>query len=82
MRHCQKCKGKRILSITAKCSDLCVVENAENMKEHQGYVPSLPNIGGNDYIRMKVCLDCGQIQGGFPIKTPESLTIGNERCVR
>jgi hypothetical protein len=64
---CKKCKSKRIVHISAKCSDLCYVSIAD--KEHDGYVPRDLGIGGGDYVEFKYCLDCGQIQGEFPIKT-------------
>jgi hypothetical protein len=35
---------------------------------HDGYVPSKMGIGGGDYMEFSYCLDCGQIQGKFPVK--------------
>jgi hypothetical protein len=32
-----------------------------------GYVPSDMGIGGDDYIDFKWCLECGQLQGKFPL---------------
>jgi len=34
---------------------------------YNDYVPEDLNIGGADHISMTVCLDCGKIQGEFPI---------------
>ena len=34
---------------------------------YEGYVPGEIGIGGGDYIRMDICLDCGQVQGEFPV---------------
>jgi hypothetical protein len=40
--------------------------------EHDGYVPSNLGIGSGDYIEIQYCLDCGQLQGEFPI-TPDDV---------
>jgi hypothetical protein len=34
------------------------------------YVPSDCNIGGGDYIKINICLKCGQLQGKWPVKDP------------
>jgi hypothetical protein len=44
---------------------LCVVCIGE--AEHDGYVPSDMEIGGGDDMQFHMCLDCGQIQGEFPL---------------
>jgi len=37
---------------------------------HQhGYVPRDLGIGGGDDVNFDYCLDCGQIQGRFPLPT-------------
>jgi hypothetical protein len=64
---CQRCKSERVLSLSAKCSDLCVVTWPDG-REEDGYVPELPNLGGGDYVEFKVCLACGQVQGKWPVK--------------
>jgi hypothetical protein len=35
--------------------------------ETNDYVPERVGIGGGDYVAFEYCLDCGQIQGRFPI---------------
>lgn len=46
-------------------------------KEHDGYVLGDFGIGGGDYMEMELCLDCGQMQGDFPL--PETaLEAGKE----
>lgn len=67
MKHCQKCKSKKLVSITAKCSDMCFIQFWDG-KEQDGYVPSKFGIGSGDYVEFTYCWDCGQIQGKFPIK--------------
>jgi hypothetical protein len=34
---------------------------------HDGYVPDDLGIGGGDYVEFDYCLDCGQLQGKFPL---------------
>lgn len=64
---CTSCysNGNRIVSVTAKCSDLCVISFKD--KQQQGYVPLDLGIGGGDYVEITFCLDCGKIQGTFPL---------------
>lgn len=62
---CQKCKSERVLSVSAKCSDLCHCYYMDHEKD--GYAPELDPVGGGDYIEFDVCLECGQMQGEFPI---------------
>jgi hypothetical protein len=64
---CQQCNSESIAYISAKCSDLFHMRYED--KVYNGYV--IDNIGiGDDsnYVKMKYCLDCGQIQGEFPVK--------------
>ena len=66
---CQRCKSERVLSCSGKSSDLNVFVLGKN--EHEGYVPHDCGIGGGDYYDFEICLDCGQIQGEFPLPTTE-----------
>jgi hypothetical protein len=66
---CQKCNSTRIANVDAKCDDrfsLSIEGDAYSLVEVE-YVPEGLNIGGGDYIDFDYCLDCGQIQGSFPI---------------
>ena len=36
-----------------------------------GYVPRNLGIGGGDYYEITVCLDCGQMQGDWPVTDTE-----------
>jgi len=63
--NCTKCGSDRVAEISGKCSDLCWVKVGN--KEHDGYVPWDMQIGGGDYVEFNYCLDCGQIQGTFPL---------------
>ena len=65
---CQKCKSARIADVSAKCSDMFCASIGS--KHYDGYVPK--DMGfrdqSGDYLELKYCLDCGQIQGKFPLK--------------
>jgi len=64
-----ECGSERIAMVNAKCSDLCqfVIDDYEKV----GYVQSDVGIGDGDYIEFDYCLDCGRIQGKFPVETPK-----------
>jgi hypothetical protein len=62
---CNSCKSNRVPNVSGKMSDMCSVNL--NGKYKNGYVPSDFNIGGGDYIDFAFCLDCGKIQGNFPL---------------
>ncbi len=68
--NCQKCKSERILEISAKVSDMGHYRIGEHEKDG-GYVPADLEIGGDDYLEINVCLDCGQHQGNFPVPPAE-----------
>lgn len=65
---CSTCDGEKIVKISAKCSDMfsmsCI---SEGLSDYCGYVPDDMGIGGGDYIEFSYCLDCGQMQGNFPV---------------
>lgn len=64
---CRECNSERLVSIQGKCSDLFVASTS--VLEYSGYVPSDLNIGGDDYIEFQFCLECGMIQGDFPVQS-------------
>ena len=67
MVKCQSCGSTRLMNISAKCSDCCVISLANQDVEENGYVPSDSGVGGGDYIDFQYCLECGQIQCDFPL---------------
>ena len=70
MKNC-KCGSSRIASVTAKCSDMCGVTMLNTMKSQSDYVPKDMGFYGDgygDYVEFDYCLDCGQMQGQFPLK--------------
>lgn len=66
---CNKCNSNRVAEVSAKCSDCCGVNLGDST--HDGYVPKDLGIGGGDYIDFSFCLDCGQLQGNFPLPPAE-----------
>ena len=69
--ECQNtnCKSTRIINICAKHSDLCFTEYQG--KEHDGYAPKVKNVCVGDYTDPTICLECGQVQGKFPVADPD-----------
>lgn len=65
MTRCQRCQSGRLAGILAHCSDMCSVDLGG--KHEHGYVPDDLGIGGGDDVQLTYCLDCGQLQGAFPI---------------
>lgn len=64
---CDNCNSIRIVSVVAKCSDMCHASFGNT--EHEGYAPQEIGISDSeDYLQFSYCLDCGKIQGNFPIE--------------
>jgi len=61
-----KCGSERIVNILGHCVDECCIRlgNFEDMN----YVPDDMEIGGGDDLEFSYCLDCGKIQGEFPVQ--------------
>ena len=67
---CQRCNSNRIATIGGKTSDTCSVTITSPTNDRirfNDYVPCDMNIGCGDYLDFKLCLDCGQVQGMFPL---------------
>jgi len=67
--RCQRCKGKRILNVSARSKDMTryyLVNVSEKDPLYEGYALGLFG-GGGDEEEFTVCLDCGQLQGEFPL---------------
>lgn len=63
---CQRCKSERVLSASGKSSDCN--SGQIGRKEYVGdYIPEGLGIGSGDYYEIDVCLNCGQLQGWFPL---------------
>lgn len=71
---CDKCKSDRIFSLNSKSSDM---NNFTYMgAEGDGYCPDVEHICGGDYIFVTVCLECGKIQGDFPVHSEALEELG------
>ena len=68
MSECTVCTSERILDISAKCSDMCSLKYKDG--ERHDYVPRDVGIGGGDFIKMSICLECGMVQDKFPKPEP------------
>jgi len=68
--NCRECGSGRTAHVLARCSDMCGVQVSG--RRHHGYVPRDLGIGGGDDVQFTYCLDCGRIQGAFPL-SPTSL---------
>lgn len=63
---CQSCGGSsRILSVSSHSKDMCVV--SINDIEEVGYTPYDMGIGGGDDVEIDLCLNCGLVQGKWPL---------------
>lgn len=62
------CTSTRLLDICGKVGD----RGTYTLKGIviDDYAPRVPNVCGGDYINLTVCLDCGKVQGGFPVADP------------
>ncbi len=67
---CGHCGSDRVASVSGKCEDMCHIVYKENDEERNDYVPKDMGIGRGDYLRFSYCLECGMIQGDFPIADP------------
>ena len=72
-----KCGGQRIANISAKSNDMNFININTCDGDYDGYVPRDMGIGGGDYVRFSWCLDCGRIQGDFPLAATR-LEVGDE----
>ena len=62
---CQRCKSHRVATATSHGSDM--QSFSMGSVDHSGYLPSDVGIGGNDDLEIEYCLDCGQLQGTWPL---------------
>lgn len=69
--NCDSCKSERLLRISAKASDLW--DWTYQGLDGGGYAPLLRNFCGGDYLDTTLCLECGKIQGDFPVPDVDML---------
>lgn len=63
---CQRCQSDRVLDVCGKCDDKVNLQLGDN--NCHDYLPDDLGLGGGDYLRFSMCLDCGQVQGQFPVE--------------
>lgn len=80
MMSCQRCDGKRIASVSGKCSDMCSFSVQGADRDIEGSVPYDMNIGGGDYIELTICLDCGQAMGTWPVTDDHPKLVEMRAC--
>lgn len=76
---CQRCDSPRIASVCADGKDYSnlTIEN----EEVDGYLPANIGIGsGGGEIDFSYCLECGQMQGEFPISKENAQRALREMC--
>jgi hypothetical protein len=54
-----------VIGVSGKTSDL--FHSVYKKEEITDYVPRDMGIGGGDYMEFSYCLECGKIQGKFPL---------------
>lgn len=74
---CQSCGSARLLEASAHCSDM--FSGSIGGKEISGYVPRDLGIGGGDDMEITLCLDCGQVQGTWPLPRSTHETVAEKR---
>ncbi len=62
--NCQKCNSDRVLLVSAKANDLHHYSFKGQMID-QTY--ALNFCSYSDYTKFTVCMECGQMQGEFPM---------------
>lgn len=67
---CTRCSSERIVKLQAIAKSSCHLDFQNLKKEYSGYNPE--DVGVNDSIdgdsvAFSYCLECGQIQGTFPL---------------
>ncbi len=67
---CSACGSARVANLNALCDDKCFIQ-FPNEELHAGDVPKNLGIGAGDYVEFNWCLDCGKIQGTFPVPKHE-----------
>ena len=81
--RCQKCNTERVVWFVARCKDQFFASiNKDGWVEYEGYVPEGVFQGNNndsDYVGLKICLNCGQVQGSFPHTTIDCIENATQK---
>lgn len=68
---CQHCGSTRVLEFSGKCNDLYSASLGD--REYNGYALHGVGLGGGDYVSGDLCLNCGQLQGKWPLPQCEEI---------
>jgi hypothetical protein len=74
--ECQRCRSPRVIHVEGKCKDQCTVQYEHKGVTYHGMVLDGLGLGDTncgDYLVLDYCLECGQIQGTFPV--PEKTVL-------
>ena len=74
--QCQKCESYNVASINCDFTNYGSIYIPKFVVEFSK-VPCGMNTGNDDYLDLKFCLDCGQVQGEFPVNM-ETVAEENE----
>lgn len=67
---CSRCNSDRVAYVSAHASD-CFYYFIPGVGGTNYYLPNDWGIGGGDDLEMNFCMNCGQIQGEFPLPETE-----------
>ena len=65
--QCQSCRSFHLARVSGKTSDMFNFSLTRTGQEYHGEPFKESGIGSGDYIEFTYCLNCGQIQGSFPL---------------
>ena len=86
MCTCQTCNSTRIARISAKVSDMCqstMVNSLDYEPDDFEYVPNDMNIHAphdSDVMEFELCLNCGTVQGQWPLPETKLERQVQEQC--
>ena len=71
MSKCQRCESNKLFSMNAKFNDMFTFTYQGKNHDTPDYAPNVDNICDSDYAFPEICLECGQVQGNFPVDDDE-----------
>ncbi len=67
--NCQTCNSDRISNVVAHSKDSSSISYRGH--ETDGYFQNIDNVCSGDDMDITVCLECGQLQGNWPVEDPK-----------
>jgi len=64
------CDKQSIMKVMGPCNSKCHIIYPDGIESHNYGVPSDMNIGGDWFLNISYCINCGKIVGKFPVKMP------------